>query len=55
MAKAKGDKALTSVVKPAERKRRRWDLQAADDEGPSKKSLWDQAEVRRSPLLEIVR
>ena len=42
----KSDKALVSVAKPAERKRRRWDQQAADEEAPAKKSSWDQAEVR---------
>ena len=32
-------------AKPAERKRRRWDQQKSEEEGPSKKkSAWDQAE-----------
>ena len=51
MAKVKGDKALDSVVKPAERKRRRWDQQAAEEEAPSKKSSWDQVEVRTEESL----
>ena len=38
---------MAAVAKPAERKRRRWDQPAADEEAPSKKSSWDQAEVRR--------
>lgn len=42
----KGDQALSSVAKPAERKRRRWDQTAPDEEAPSKKSSWDQAEVK---------
>ena len=45
MAKMKGDKAVSSVAKPVERKRRRWDQQAAEDT-PSKKTSWDQAEVQ---------